>query len=111
MPDKHKSNDFKQAAINHYLNVSNNLLETSRIMGCNNKTLGRWVDRFEEAGNLERQNRVAVSYKITENQVNYAVNYLSEHKTMSMAELHGVMLGHFPNFDVTADHLGNIGYT
>ncbi len=108
MPDKHKSNDFKQAAINHYLNVSHNLLETSRIMGCNNKTLGRWVDRFEQDGNLERQNRVPVSYKIAEGQVNYATNYLREHKTTSMAELHGIMLGHFPNFNVTPQHLGKV---
>eukprot|EP00835_Amoeboradix_gromovi_P005003 NODE_432_length_8732_cov_0.302907.p2 type:complete len:391 gc:universal NODE_432_length_8732_cov_0.302907:2320-1148(-) len=108
----HKSKDFKEAAINHYLNVSNNVSETARVMGCNNKTLRRWIARHEQHGGaegaLDRQNRDAVSYKITENQVIYAVNHLREHQTMSMKELHAIMLGKYPNFNVTPQHLGKV---
>ena len=106
MSNKHKSTDYKHAAVKHYLNVSHNLLETSRVMGCNNKTLGKWVARYQETGRIDRLNRDAVSCKITENQVNYAVNYLCEHQTM--AELHAIMLERYPDFNITPQHLGQV---
>lgn len=39
----HHSDDYKRAAVRHYLNVSHNRAKTCRIFGCLNITLGRGI--------------------------------------------------------------------
>jgi len=82
------SDDYKRAAVRHYLNVSHNRAETCRTFGCLNLTLGRWIERYEDEDDLARHNRQLRAYKMSEAQVQEAVDFLADHLTTSIPELH-----------------------
>lgn len=54
-----------------------------------------------------RQNRPPISYKITKEQVDFAVEYL-RNQTVSTKELHAAIKEVFPDFDVTPRHLAAV---
>jgi len=65
---KHKSEDYKISAVEYYLDYDTTYAETCRIFKCSERSLKRWIDRYEDGDNIKRNNRKAVSYKITEKQ-------------------------------------------
>ena len=101
----HHSDDFKRAAVRHYLDVSHNRAETCRIFGCVNLTLGRWIERYQAEGDFARHNRQSRAYKMTEAQVDEAIDFLAEHQTASIPELHTHLEETFDDFDITVAHL------
>jgi transposase-like protein len=76
----YKSHDYKQIAVRHYIEQSHNMEETCRIFDCKIKTLGRWIQRYREDGNIERHNRIPRAYKMKQSHVDEAVNYLQKRK-------------------------------
>ena len=40
---KHKSSDYKLAAVNYYLHQDKNQVKTCRIFGCSPRSLMRWL--------------------------------------------------------------------
>lgn len=99
------SDDYKRAAVRHYLNISHIRAETCRIFGCLNLTLGRWIERFQAEGNLDRHNRQSRVYKMSETQVQEAVDFLANHQTKSISELHAHLQETFDDFDISVAHL------
>ena len=52
----HISNEnFKIAAVNHYLDVSLNKTETAKIFNCSRQNLINWIRQFEKTGSLPRK--------------------------------------------------------
>ena len=45
-------------------NQINNYVQTCEIFGCSERSLKRWVDRFNETGNVDRKEREQGSYKL-----------------------------------------------
>jgi transposase-like protein len=105
---KHPSEDFKISAVRHVANVSHSQRRTSRELGCSRTSLQRWIQRFEHENSIRRHNRLPVSYKITREQANFAVQYLLEHQTASSAELHTAVLNRFPDFEISVSHLADV---
>ena len=70
---KHHSEDYKISAIKHYLTKSHNLTKTCSDFSCSRISLKRWVDRYNDEQSVKRHNRKPLSYKITKEQVNYAI--------------------------------------
>ncbi len=104
----HRSEDYKETAVRHYLEQSHNRAETCRIFDCENKTLGRWVERYREEGELKRHNRQPRAYKMKQSYVKEALRYLGEDKTVSTPKLHAHLVATFPEFDITEQHLGKV---
>jgi len=92
----HKSIDLKQTAVLHYLNISNNLIET------------RWVLRYIQTNSLLRLHPPSCSYKIRKIHLDEALQYLSSHQTASIPELHAYLKNKFDDFSITDDHLGRV---
>mmetsp|Transcript_500 Transcript_500/g.587 ORF Transcript_500/g.587 Transcript_500/m.587 type:complete len:95 (+) Transcript_500:1278-1562(+) len=87
----HHSEDFKIAAVRHYKNVSQAKMATCRVFKCSERSLTRWIERYDRTSAIRRQNRPPISYKITKEQVDFAVEYLHNNQTASTKELHAVL--------------------
>ena len=77
---KHKSEDYKITAVKYYLENDTNYTKTCEIFKCSERSLKRWIERYEELEQIKRLNRKPVSYKITKEQVKYAIQKLKENE-------------------------------
>ena len=59
---KHKSEDYKITAVKYYLENNTNYFK------CSERSLKRWIERYEELEEIKRLNRKPISYKITKEQ-------------------------------------------
>jgi transposase InsO family protein len=70
--------------------------------------LKRWIERYEELEEIKRLNRKPVSYKITKEQVKYAIQKLKENEQITMEELRKIIKKKYKDFDITPQHLGQV---
>lgn len=105
---KHISEDYKLAAVQHYLNQSHNRQVTARAFSCPKRSLTRWTRRFRDIHSLKRPNRDPISYKITQEQAGWAVQYVRTHQTISSTELLSAIQARFPRIDISARHLSRV---
>ena len=68
---KHRSEDYKITAVQYYLENNTSYVETCEIFRCSERSLKRWIDRYDKKGNIKRQSRKSISYKVTKDQVKY----------------------------------------
>ena len=82
---KHKTDDYKNSAVKYYLNNENGdgYKKTCKIFDCKKSSLHRWVKRYKKTKNLTRKNREPVSYKITKQQVNKALELLKQNEQLT----------------------------
>jgi len=85
---KHKSEDYKITAVKYYLENNTNYTKTCDIFKCSERSLKRWIKRYEELEEIKRLSRNPISYKITKDQVKYAIQKLKENEQITMEELH-----------------------
>ena len=55
----------------YYINNNSSLSKTCAIFNCSNRSLKRWIDRFNETGNVDNKNRKEGSYKIRQRHVKF----------------------------------------
>jgi len=87
MTSKHKSEDYKKSAVEYYLVGDKSQLEVCEIFKCSARSLMRWVDKYEKAGEIKRQNRKPVAYKVRKEHVKFLVDEITKNKTITMSEL------------------------
>ena len=105
---KHKNEDYKITAVKYYLENNTNYTKTCDIFKCSERSLKRWIERYEELDEIKRLNRKPVSYKITKEQVKYAIQKLKENEQITMEELHKIVKKKYKEFDITPQHLGQV---
>eukprot|EP00835_Amoeboradix_gromovi_P002115 NODE_112_length_19362_cov_0.399678.p10 type:complete len:141 gc:universal NODE_112_length_19362_cov_0.399678:18802-19224(+) len=105
---RQKSHDYKETAVRHYIEQSHNMEVTCRIFDCKIKTLGRWIQRYREDGNIERHNRIPRANKMKQSHVDEAVNYLANHQTVSIPELDTHLEDKYNDYLITGDHLRTV---
>ena len=105
---KHKSKDYKISTVKYYLKNNVSLDDVSKIFNCPKQSLYRWIERYKKLKSLKRQNRKAISYKITKEQLSYAIEKLKENEQLTMKELKKIIKKKFINFNITSQHLGQI---
>ena len=84
---KHKSEDYKISAVKYYLNNDVSLDDVCEIFDCSKQSLYRWVKRYNELEEIKRLNRKPKSYKITKEQVKYAIQKLKENERCKLKTL------------------------
>ena len=47
----------------------------------------RWVDKYETSGEIKRNNRPPVAYKLHKEQVKYVLDEIKKNKTITMDDL------------------------
>lgn len=83
----HKSEDYKQSAIDYYLVNDVSQVDTCKIFKCSPRSLMRWLKKSENTGTLERDNRKPVAYKVTKDHVKFLLNEIKKNRMITMNEL------------------------
>ena len=104
----HHSEDYKITAVRYYLNNETSYAETCRIFNCSERSLKRWIDRYNEEQSIKRHNRNPVSYKITQKHLKYAIQELKKNEQITIEELVKVIKKKYDDFDITPQHLGQV---
>ena len=87
MTSKHKSEDYKKSAVEYYLVGDKSQLEVCEIFKCSARSLMRWVETYEKEGEIKRQNRKPVAYKVRKEHVKFLLDEITKNKTITMSEL------------------------
>jgi transposase len=83
---KHKSEDFKLSAVKYYLKIKNQR-KTCKIFNCSERSLIRWVKKYNNTGEIKRKPRIYTSYKVKQIHVNYMKKIINKNKTITMNDL------------------------
>ena len=51
---KHKSEDYKLSAVQYYLENEISYAETCRIYKCSERSLKRWIQRYQNEGSITK---------------------------------------------------------
>ena len=105
---KHKTQDYKITAVKYYLHNDVSLDEVCDIFDCKKSSLRRWIMKYKAYKHIERLNRPSMSYKITKEQVKYAIRLIKQNEQITMTELKKLILDKYPSFDITSQHLGKV---
>ena len=105
---KHKTQDYKITAVKYYLQNNDSLDDVCNIFDCKKSSLRRWILKYKKNKHLERLNRPSMSYKITKEQVKYAISLLKQNEQITMTELRKLLIDKYPSFDITSQHLGKV---
>lgn len=103
---KHKSEDYKVTVVKYYLENDTNYSKTCEIFKCSERSLKRWIERYNNNDSIKRNSRKSLSYKITKKQVKYAIKKLKENQQITMEELAKIVKKKYSDFDITPQHLG-----
>ena len=106
MSSKHKSEDYKLSVVKYYLRANKTQEEVCKIFECSPRSLMRWVKRYNKEKSIKKHNSKPISYKITKEQVKYAILKLKENEHITMKKLHKIVKKKYKNFDITPQHLG-----
>lgn len=108
MIGQHKSKDTKKLAIEYYKNNKVSYKEVASIFQIGEKTLRRWIKRFNEEQSLDRKNKEPISYKITQNQVKYLLKLVKLYPTLSIRLLWSKMNEKFDDFNISASQVRRV---
>ena len=106
--NKHRSEDYKLNAVKYYLKSNKTQKEICKIFDCSERSLMRWVDRYKKSKSIKRNNRKAVSYKVTSKLVSIAKNMLLKDKTMTMNDLLAQLNKKYPDIIISRYHLSRV---
>ena len=82
--------------------------EVCEIFECKKTSLKRWIDRYEKDGSIKRHSRKSISYKVSNEQVKYAIKLLKQNEQITLEELSKLIKKKYKDFDITSRQLGNI---
>ena len=60
----HHSEDYKLTAVKYYLSKNEDMRDVCKIFKCSYKSLSRWVNQYQEKGNVKRKTRKNSNIKI-----------------------------------------------
>jgi len=105
---KHKSEDYKISAVEYYLVEDKSQEEVCKIFKCSPRSLMRWVEKYNNDGEIKRYNKKPVAYKITKDQVKYALKEINKNKTITIDDLLSKIKSNYPSFDLSSRQLSRI---
>ena len=67
----------------------------------------RWVEKYEKEGEIKRENRKPVAYKVHKEHVKFLLDEINKNKTITMAELKNKLKDKF-KIDLSRFHINRI---
>ena len=104
---KQFSSDLKIKAVKYYHKVDN-YSKVCKIFECSERSLKRWVDKYEINKTLERKKREEGSYKIKKEHIQFIKETLKKDNTITMEQLHKLTIDKFKNLDISRQYLSDI---
>ena len=116
MESGHRSEDYKISAVLYYIEHDEvSMDDVCEIFKCTKSTLRRWIIRYQDTKNIKRLNRPAVSYKITDEQVKYAIKLMKDNEQITVEALLNKVKEKYKDFfrplrerDITPQWLGKV---
>ena len=105
---KHKSEDYKISAVEYYLVEDKSQEEVCKIFKCSPRSLMRWVEKYNNDGEIKRYNKKPVAYKITKDQVKYALKEINKNKTITIDDLLSKIKSNYPSFELSSRQLSRV---
>ena len=68
----------------------------------------RWVNRYLDTGSVKKKMRYPISYKVTQEQVDYILTIIKSNKTITTNEMLDKLRNRFANINLTSRHISNI---
>lgn len=106
----HKSEDYKIIAVKYHLENNSSFVNTCKIFKCNERSLKRWIDKYNNQHNITRNNRSALSYKITQEQVKDALQLLKQNEQITMNELQYQLQKRHKTLDISDNYKNYFNY-
>ena len=103
-----KSNDYKLSAVNYYLVEDKTQDEVCKIFKCSRRSLMRWVDRYENDGNVNIHYRKPIAYKVKKEYVDFLLQELNKNKTITIEDLLYLLKNKYPEVDLNKSHISRI---
>jgi transposase len=107
MDSHHKSEDFKLSAVEYYLLDDKSQLEVCRIFKCTPRSLMRWVNKYNNEGEIKRNNRKPIAYKVSKEHVKFIMDKIKKNKTITMNELKDKIKEKF-NVELSRFHINRL---
>ena len=104
----HKSEDYKLSAVEYYLTEDKTQEEVCKIFKCSARSLLRWVDKYNQNGEIKRHNRKPVAYKVHKDQVKFILDEIKKNKTITMQDLLEKLKEKYPTLSLSRFHLNRI---
>ena len=83
----HHSEDYKLTAVKYYLSKNEDMRDVCKIFNCSYKSLSRWVNQYQEKGNVKRKTRKNKNIKITLEIEKFVKQQIRKYPTMTLWEL------------------------
>lgn len=84
---KHHSEDYKSAAVQHYIDKGSTMREVCETFQCSFQSLKRWIDKYQCEGNVARKKRDTRKLKVTPEIVSYVKMQIKRNNTITLWEL------------------------
>lgn len=107
MSSKHKSEDYKLSAVRYFLVGDESQTEVCKIFRCSPRSLMRWIEKYEKDGEIKRNNRKPIAYKVHKKHVNFLLDMIKNNKTITMGELM-IKLKEKHNIELSRYHINRI---
>ena len=102
---KHKSNDYKLTAVQHYLVEDNTQEQVCKIFQCSPRSLMRWVKQYQKDGTVDNHYREPVAYKVKKEYVRVLLQEIKTNHTVTLHELLQKLKDRFKEVDLTTTQI------
>ena len=99
--------DLKLKAVNYYHKI-NNYVRVCEIFECSERSLKRWVERYDKNKNVNRKTRKLGSYKLEKQHIQFIKETLRKHSDIQMNFLQELLKSKFPKLDISRQYLSDI---
>ena len=104
---KQSSTDLKLKAVKYYKQV-NNYTKVCNIFECSERSLKRWVERYNQNKNIERKNRKQGSYKVKKEHIKFIKDTLKKNNIIHMKQLQQLIINKYPTLKISRQYLSDI---
>jgi transposase len=99
--------DLKLKAIKYYYKI-NNYTSVCKIFECSERSLKRWIERYEKYKNVKRKDRKLGSYKVKKEHVKFIKETLNKNNDIHIQFLHQLIKEKFQNLKISRQYLHDI---
>ena len=99
--------DLKLKTVNYYHKI-NNYVKVCEVFECSERSLKRWVERYDKNKNVNRKTRKLGSYKLEKQHIQFIKETLRKHSDIQMNFLQELLKSKFPKLDISRQYLSDI---
>ena len=104
---KQSSPDLKLKAVKYYKKV-NNYTKVCNIFECSERSLKRWIEKYNQNENVERKNRKQGSYKVKKEHIKFIKDTLKKNNIIHMKHLQQLIVNKYPTLQISRQYLSDI---